>query len=144
MNPLGLMHREILLFLLSLLFGWFYFRRTGWSAGGMVTPGFMLLHRNDLSGVFLLFLLGVILTLPLEYLVRRFQLFGRERMFAACVLSLGVLALWSQVVPLSLHWYGWIIPGLVGAECQRQGIFPTLLSLASVGGVSLAAESLLP
>ncbi len=138
------MNREIVLFLFSLLLGWFYYRRTGWSAGGMVTPGFLVLHRNDLEGVLLLFFLGVLLTLPLEYLVRRFSLFGRERMFAACVLSLGVLALCHGMSPLSLHWYGWIIPGLVGAECQRQGIYPTLLSLASVGGASLGAERLLP
>lgn len=144
MNPMGLMNRELLLFLLSLLLGWFYYRRTGWSAGGMVTPGFLVLHRNDLSGVFLLFLLGIFLTLPLEYLVRRFRLFGRERMFAACVLSLGALTLCRGILPLTLHWYGWIIPGLLGAECQRQGVIPTLLSLASVGGASLGAARLLP
>ncbi|HOO63362.1 MAG TPA: poly-gamma-glutamate biosynthesis protein PgsC/CapC [Synergistaceae bacterium] len=138
------MNREMLLFLISLLLGWFYYRRTGWSAGGLVTPGFLVLHRNDPEGVLLLLLLGVLLTFPLEYLVRRFRLFGRERMFAACVLSLGALALYSRGFPLSLHWYGWIIPGLVGAECQRQGIVPTLLSLASVGGASLGAERLLP
>ncbi len=138
------MNREMLLFLLSLLLGWFYYRRTGWSAGGMVTPGFLVLHRNDLAGAFLLVLLGVLLAIPLEYMVRRFRLFGRERMFAACVLSLGMLALLNQVFPLSLHWYGWIIPGLAGAECQRQGILPTLLSLASVGGASLGLERLVP
>ena len=138
------MNREMLLFLLSLLLGWFYYRRTGWSAGGMVTPGFLVLHRNGLAGAFLLVLLGVLLAIPLEYMVRRFRLFGRERMFAACVLSLGMLALLNQIFPLSLHWYGWIIPGLTGAECQRQGIVPTLLSLASVGGASLGLERLVP
>ncbi len=137
------MHREMMLFLGSLLFGWFYFRRTGWGSGGMVTPGFLVLHRNFLPQAIGLVLVGVALAFPLEIAVRRFGLFGRERLFAACVLSLGVLGMGAFWFPGNLHWYGWIIPGLVGAECQRQGIFPTIMGLGAVWGASAALGELL-
>ena len=40
--------------------------------------------------------------------------------------------------------YGWLLPGLVAADMQRQGVVPTALALTAVTALTILAGGLLP
>lgn len=138
------MTEEMGLFLLALVITGAYGHRTGWGTGGLVTPGFLALHASFPGLLAALLGLGVLLALPLEALVRRFSLFGRDRIAVALVLSVGVWGALGALFAVPLPWYGWVIPGLVAADCQRQGALGTLGGALACGGAALCARALLP
>ena len=138
------MTHEMGLFFLALLFSGIYSSRTGWGAGGVVTPGFLALHASRPLLLAAMLGGGVLLALPLEVLVRRFALFGRERLTVALLLSVGTLGVLEGLFAVPLPWYGWVSPGLVAADCQRQGALGTLGGALSCGGAALCAGALLP
>jgi hypothetical protein len=138
------MTEEMGLFFLALLLAGIYSHRTGWGTGGVVTPGFLALHAARPLFLAGMLGLGVLLALLLEVLVRRFSFFGRERLTVALVLSVGALGTLGALFAVPLPWYGWVIPGLVAADCQRQGALGTLGGALACGGAALCARALLP
>jgi hypothetical protein len=100
-------------------------RRTGWSCGGIITPGLLALYAlNPWRGAFTL-LAGVALTPVLSLCARAFGLYGRERSGAAMLLALCVYAL------LPGRGVGWVLSGLVAADSQRQGVLMTVCGAVS-------------
>jgi len=81
----------------------------------------------------------MIILLVLEVLVRVFGVYGRQRTCFALLLAafLGIIS------SSSLPWIGWIVPGLMAADMQRQGILPTALGLLVVSGLSLLTGQLI-
>ena len=56
------------------------------------------------------------------------------------------LALRYPLVPVwgeSSLWLGWVVPGLVGADMQRQGAMPTLTGVVTLSIVTAMAVHLL-
>ena len=108
----------------------------GLSAGGIIVPGYvaLLLDRPAALVGFLLVALasyGVVLALSTVLM-----LYGTRR-FAVAVLAgltLSVGASWTfPLVDLNyVEWagLGYIVPGLLGYQFDRQGILPTLIMLA--------------
>jgi hypothetical protein len=91
-------------------------------------------------------LLGVALTPVLHVLARRWSLYGRERVGVSMLLALCLRPLLS--LPLFLgfvpeFWLGWVIPGLVAADMQRQGIGITAAGIVSVTVAASFASSIL-
>ena len=110
----------------------------GLTAGGIVVPGYVALLL-DRPGALLGFAVvafasyGIILLLS-----TRLMLYGTRR-FAVAVLvgmTLSLGAQWLRVFPEFdlpfVEWVGlgYVIPGLVAHQFDRQGIWPTLLMLA--------------
>ncbi|NLL35955.1 MAG: capsule biosynthesis protein CapC [Fretibacterium sp.] len=116
----------------GVLLGLFWGRRTGWGCGGLVTPGLLALHASSPHRVAAALVVGVFLALPLGFLTRSFGLYGRERVGAAMLLALCLRLVLAPVVPLSV-WTGWVIPGLIAADVQRQGGLMTLCGALSCG-----------
>ncbi len=109
---------------------------TGLSAGGVIVPGYvaLLLDRPvSLAG----FLIAALASRALVRLLGdHLMLFGNRR-FAVTLLAgmtLSVGAQWASPWLASAHleWagLGFIVPGLLGHQFDRQGIWPTLLILA--------------
>lgn len=138
------MTREMLLFGVALAATGWYTHRTGWAAGGVVTPGFLALHATQPILLGGMLLLGAVLALPLEIAVRRFALFGRERLTVALLLSVAALGCLGSMPFFLVPWYGWVIPGLVAADCQRQGTLGTLGSALACTGATMCVGALLP
>jgi len=47
-------------------------------------------------------------------------------------------------LPFADHWIGWVAPGLIGADMQRQGVLPTAgATLATSLATAMAARLLL-
>jgi poly-gamma-glutamate biosynthesis protein PgsC/CapC len=108
----------------------------GLSAGGIIVPGYvaLLLDRPPALLGFLLVALasyGVLLALSTTLM-----LFGTRR-FAVAVLtgltlSVGANWIWPMLEFPYVEWagLGYIVPGLLGYQFDRQGILPTLVMLA--------------
>ena len=137
------MEPETLILGLGILLGLVYTHRTGWGCGGILTPGLLALHASQPSRLAAALGIGVLLALPLALGVRRFGLYGRERLGAALLLALAVRALVEVRFPLGSLWLGWVVPGLVAAEVQRQGVLPTLAGACSAGAAAALAARLL-
>lgn len=123
----------------GILLGMFYYRQTGWACGGIITPGVAALYIHDPRALGISLAAGLVTALLLEGLVRVVGIYGRQRLAAALLIA---LALRYPVVGFSGEaslWLGWVVPGLIGADMQRQGAVDTL---AAVVSVSLAAALL--
>jgi poly-gamma-glutamate biosynthesis protein PgsC/CapC len=108
----------------------------GLSAGGVIVPGYvaLLLDRPiSLAG----FLIAALASYGfVRMLSKHLMLFGNRR-FAVTLLTgmtLSVGAQWAAPWFASAHleWagLGFIVPGLLGHQFDRQGVLPTLLMLA--------------
>ena len=120
---------------IGLVFGFFFYEWVGLSAGGFVVPGYIALQLGNP-----LLLAGTMTTsLPTYWSVkaasRYIILYGRRRfilmvlagfawqwLFKAAVIQQFVLTTDTDIL-------GFIIPGLIANEMDRQRILPTLLTL---------------
>ena len=120
----------------GMLLGMLYYQRTGWACGGIITPGVIAMYAGDPWRTGVALLAGMATWLLLEALVRFTGVYGRQRLAAAMLIALALryplVSVWGET---SL-WLGWVVPGLVGADMQRQGVLTTL---SAVIAVSVAA-----
>ena len=127
---------------LGVLWGLVWYRRTGWSCGGLVTPGLLALHAATPMRGALCLLIGLGLSPILTFTSDALGLYGRERVGAAVLLALalrlGLLSfpsfpLFHVLLPLASapFWVGWVIPGLIAADAGRQGALMTLCGAVS-------------
>ncbi|MBT8038676.1 MAG: capsule biosynthesis protein CapC [Xanthomonadales bacterium] len=116
----------------GMLLGMLFYQRTGWACGGIITPGVIAMVAPDPARIGVALLGGLVTWLLLESLVRVSGVYGRQRLAAAMLIALALryplVSLWGET---SL-WLGWVVPGLIGADVQRQGLVPTLAGAISV------------
>ena len=103
-------------------------KRTGLASGGIISPGVLAMTMGDIRRVAAGIAVGIAVAIILRLLKKYEPLFGRERMGAAMLLALDIrfAAGGAAADPL---WFGWVVPGLIGADIERQGALPTLASL---------------
>ena len=111
---------------------------TGIYPGGLIVPSYLVLFVNQPSR-----LLGTLVAAGLTYLcyklASRFLIIFGRRMFVFMVL-VGALwtFFWLQVFPLlypaSLEFrvIGWVVPGLIANNFQKQGVVSTTAALLTV------------
>lgn len=129
---------------LGIALGMIFFHRTGYSPGGIITPGLLALELPSPERVAGVFLFAWVVSLVLELVVRAAGLYGRQRTGAALLIALAVRVAAGRFLPVADLWVGWVVPGLVGADMQRQGALPTLgATLATAMASGMAALLLL-
>ena len=109
---------------LGILVGLVWTRRTGWSCGGIITPGLLAIYASNPARVASALALGAALTPLLSLCARAWDLYGRERVGAAMLLALFAQTALSFVVPF--HGVGWVVSGLIASDADRQGLVMTL------------------
>ena len=121
--------------LLGIVTALFYAEVTGFLPGGIIVPAYIALYLDQPLRVAATIAAALLALLCFRLLSRYFVLFGRRR-FVLLVLLGGLfgqlwLVLWPHVfsTPLDLRVIGWIIPGLLANNCERQKVLPTLASL---------------
>ena len=126
---------ETICLAVGILLGMLYYHKTGWACGGIITPGVVAMYIGDPEKVAVSMAAGLVTWIVLEGLVRLSGVYGRQRMAAAMLIALALryplVSVWGET---SL-WLGWVVPGLIGADMQRQGM---LMTLAAVVAVSIA------
>ncbi len=121
-----------------------WYERKNISPGGVIVPGLLalfVLTRPMMILYTLLVAFGSSFTIG--QLSEHVVLFGRRRFSAIMLLSFGyawLLELATGAIPgLEAQWQviGFIIPGLIANEMERQGHLDTLYTLATISTVTL-------
>ena len=109
--------------LIGIVAALFYAEATGLLPGGIIVPAYIALYLDQPLRVAATVAAALLALLCFRLLSRYFVLFGQLW-----------FVLWPRLFsgPLDLRVIGWIIPGLLANNCQRQKILPTLASLITV------------
>ncbi|MDR0577580.1 MAG: poly-gamma-glutamate biosynthesis protein PgsC [Candidatus Accumulibacter sp.] len=120
---------------LGLLFGFIVFELTGVVAGGLITPGYFALYfdRPLLIAQALAVAMATMLVVRLLGLVM--ILYGRRRFILAVLVSFSLQWLSAGIIwgfhlaQTRVDALGFIIPGIIAHEMERQGVGKTLSAL---------------
>ncbi len=111
---------------------------TGILPGGIIVPAVLALSM-DRPGRVLATVAAALIALALyKALAAHFLLYGRRRFVLMLLLGALIgqlwLLIWPRLAPpaLDLRVVGWIVPGLLANNLERQKILPTLAALAAV------------
>ncbi len=123
---------------IGLVFGFFFYEWIGFSAGGFVVPGYIALYWDRPWMIASTLAISLAAYGLVRWLSHVTILYGRRRFIV--VILVGFLIQWlfrelivrTQFVPMELDPIGYIIPGLIANEMERQRIVPTVLSLVIV------------
>jgi poly-gamma-glutamate biosynthesis protein PgsC/CapC len=124
--------------LIGLLLALLYMEATGISPGGLVVPGYLALYLDQPLRVGATLAVAGLSVLAYRLLSRRLILFGRRRFVLMILLGAVLAQAWSFAQPrlfgdpLELRVIGWVIPGLLASNLERQKPLSTLASLATV------------
>jgi len=117
--------------------------------GGIIVPAYVALYLDEPLRVLATILIALLSLYTYKILSRYLILFGKRR-FVMLVLLGG---LWAQIWfiispsffadPLGLRAIGWIIPGLLANNLEKQKIVPTLASMFIVAIITYFLVSLI-
>ena len=127
----------------GMLLGMFYYHKTGWACGGIITPGVIAMYIGDPYKVGVSIAAGLLTWIILDRLVHFFGLYGRQRLAAAMLIALALRYPLVSVLGEASLWLGWVVPGLIGADIQRQGVLTTLTAVVAVSVVTAMSVQLL-
>ena len=120
---------------IGLVYGFVFFELTGLVAGGLVTPGYFALSF-DQPWLIVLCLATALCTMMLVRGIACVTIVYGRRRFILSVLtafalqwSAGMVIMGTEIGAGRIDVVGYIIPGLVANEMDRQGIGQTLLTL---------------
>lgn len=126
------------LFFAGLMLSLIFIGVTGYYPGGIIVPGYLVLYADQplrITGTIIAGLLAyLIYRLASRYLI----LFGKRRFVFLILISAVLSFSFSFLVPvifpasIDLKMIGWVIPGLIANNFDRQGVVVTFSSLAIV------------
>lgn len=115
-----------------------FYEIVGFSPGGIVVPGYVALFLDQPIRILVTLLVALLTYFAVKILSNFIILYGRRRFLTMVLVSFLLKWLIEEIIikmPISgieLRSIGYIIPGLIANEMRRQGIFPTIYSLAIV------------
>lgn len=110
--------------------------------GGIIVPAYVALYLDEPLRVLATIGVAFLSLLSYRWLSRYLILFGKRRFVMFILLGAIWAQLWFVLLPyvfkgpLGLEAVGWIIPGLLANNLEKQKIFITLASLISVSVVT--------
>jgi poly-gamma-glutamate biosynthesis protein PgsC/CapC len=129
---------ELELVFLALLASLLFAGATGFSPGGIIVPSYLILFINQpsrLAGT----LIAALLTLLCYRILSQYVIIFGRRMFVFMVLVGSLWSfLWIELFPmvhpaaLEFRVIGWVVPGLIANNFEKQGIVPTTGALVTV------------
>lgn len=112
--------------------------------GGIIVPAYIALYLDEPLRVIVTVFVAFLSLFTYRLLARLFILFGKRRFVMFILLG----ALWAQIWvfllphfsedPLGLKAIGWLIPGLLANNLEKQKVIPTLASLFIVSTLTYA------
>ena len=126
------------IFFIGLVLGFIYYEVFGISPGGVIAPAYFVLFIDQPFKILLTLFIAIAVWFAVRFLSNNFIVFGRRRLLLALLLGFTFkLIIMNIIQPMSfinvdLQSIGYIIPGLIANEFGRQGIIPTVSSIAIV------------
>lgn len=134
---------------LSLVLGFVLFELTGLTAGGLIAPGYFALTFDQPLVIATCLVTAVVTAAIVRGLAFFTILYGRRRFIVAVLLAFALqwtftsLLLSTEISRGRFEIVGFIIPGLVASEMDRQGMAATLLALLATSGLVFLAQKTL-
>lgn len=106
--------------------------------GGIIVPGYIALYLDQPWRVLATILIALLSLLTYKILSRFLILFGRRRFVTMVLLGVIWAELWFLLLPhlfsssIELRAIGWLIPGLLANNLEKQKFFLTLASMLTV------------
>ncbi|MCX6225586.1 MAG: poly-gamma-glutamate biosynthesis protein PgsC [Bacteroidia bacterium] len=131
------------LFFIGLLLSLVFIAVTGYYPGGIIVPGYLVLYSDQPLRITGTIIAGLMAYLIYRLASRYLILFGKRRFVFLILISAVLSFSFSYLVPvifpasLELKMIGWVIPGLIANNFDRQGIIVTFSSMAIVLAVLL-------
>ncbi len=110
--------------------------------GGIIVPAYVALYLDQPLKVLATILVAVLSIFIYKVLSRFLILFGKRRFVMLVLLGALLSQLWSLLSPhffsdrLELRAIGWLIPGLLANNLEKQKFIPTLASLFVVATIT--------
>ena len=123
---------------IGIVVGFLYYEYVGISPGGVIAPGYFALFILHPSKILMTILIALFVWLIIIFLSKRLLIYGKRKLLLAILLGYCcklIIEYWIQPLPMmtfDLQSIGYIIPGLIANEMQRQKVVPTLASLGIV------------
>jgi poly-gamma-glutamate biosynthesis protein PgsC/CapC len=120
---------------IGLIFGFFFYEWVGFSAGGFVVPGYIALYWDRPLMILSTFMVSLLTYGLVHFLAQLTILYGRRRFILTIIMGFAfrwlfdLLVVQTSVFNAEINTIGYIIPGLIANEMERQRILPTLFSL---------------
>lgn len=127
--------------IVSIVFSYF----TSLSPAGLIVPGYIALNIGSPLKILLTFAVAFI-TLGIYKLISRFTILYGQRRFALMVIISICVSWLVTLLPLpvaNISVIGYLIPGIIAKECERQGVQKTVISLAIAAGITVLICTLL-
>ena len=123
---------------IGIIISFVFYEIVGFSPGGIVVPGYIALFFDQPARILVTLLVSLLTYLVVNLLSNFIILYGRRRFMT--MILIGFLLKWFiediiiklPIPGIELQSIGYIIPGLIANEMRRQGILPTIYSLAIV------------
>lgn len=116
---------------LSVILGFLSSEFLGLASGGLISAGYLSLYVTSPWRIVATLVLAVLIHFLVKLLDQFVFLYGRRR-FMACIL-LSVVLSWvlsrflGSYIAVDLRIIGYLVPGLIANDMQRQGVLKTLL-----------------
>lgn len=111
---------------------------TGLFTGGLVSAGYFAYYFHEPSRLISTAVVAVVICLMVKLLQHVLILYGRRRFALSLVLSLAFVWILEKTfflysnVAVDVRVVGYIIPGLIASDMEKQGILKTLGVLAAI------------
>lgn len=127
--------------LLGLLVGIVFYELTGISPGGLVVPGIIAYYIYTPSRIAMTLVISVIAYLIVRLIANQFIIYGKRK-FVVHIIIATIISFLFQLLGegldlafLTIPIIGYIIPGIISNEMNKQGLPKTLLALVIVSGI---------
>lgn len=123
---------------IGIAIGFLFYELVGLSPGGIVAPGYIALFINQPARIIITVAIAILTYYIVIFLSNYLILYGKRRFLTMILISFLVKWLVESflfqlpVTGIEIQSIGYIVPGLLANEMQRQGILPTLLATAIV------------
>ena len=116
---------------------------TGLSPGGIIVPAYFALYLHDPGRIASTIILALVCMLVVKMLSSFMILYGKRRFAFFLLTGIAIKTLLDFIYgtldysgALSMYSIGFLIPGLLAKDMEKQGIIKTLLSLTVVSCIT--------
>ncbi|TFG84149.1 MAG: poly-gamma-glutamate biosynthesis protein PgsC [Spirochaetales bacterium] len=134
------MNSELFL-VVGVVLGMLFTELTGISPGGLIVPGYIALFWNQPARIALTAAIAIATMFAIKFLSRWMLLFGRRRYALFLLVGFTIRAGAQLILPSlfpalgGLEAVGWLVPGIIASDIDKQGAPKTFLALGAVAAL---------
>ena len=126
---------------LSIILSFISTEFVGVLTGGMISAGYLAYYFNSPTRIISTLFVAILITLAIKVLKNFLILYGRRRFMLSVLLSIFFVYIFQKMYfylsAFDGDWriIGYIIPGLIANDMEKQGIVKTILSLLAISSI---------